>query len=152
MSRMNAGAVGPAAARVPIAAWFGWGLATSAALSAWSLLRGWTPGGEPICLLRRFAHVDCPTCGMSRALGLLARGEWQASLSTHPWALAIVLQLIAGWVLWSLAIAAKSRGERRRWTSVAEWTERRVPMILAANALTLIAIWVVRLAMGTLPN
>ncbi len=104
----------------------------------------WIAAGEPAgpaCLLRQIAHVDCPTCGITRALALLARGEWRASLAVHPWAAALVLQLLAGWVA---AIRWLFRGGPH--------PERWIPGLVLANGTALLVLWIVRLATGTLPG
>ena len=108
---------------------------------AWA---AWNAGGAPAgpaCLLREFAHLDCPTCGITRALALIARGEWRASLAVHPWAAALVLQALAGWSAWTL------------WLFRGGWNpERWIPRVVLANVVALIALWVVRLVTGTLPH
>src|SRR5207245_9283187 len=62
----------------------------AAGLSATGLLAGTflLPPGKPLpfdlCLLHRLTGIPCLTCGLTRAVCLLARGEWRASLSMHP--------------------------------------------------------------------
>jgi hypothetical protein len=118
-----------------------WIAATILAPLAWA---AWTAGGEPAgpaCLLREIAHVDCPTCGMTRALSLLSHGEWRASLAVHLWAAALLFQALAGWVAWTRWIL---RGGRN--------PEHWIPHAVLANGAALVALWVVRLATGTLPR
>jgi hypothetical protein len=104
----------------------------------------WIAAGEPsgpACLMREIAHVDCPTCGMTRAVALITRGDWRASLAVHPWAAVLVLQLFAGWlagVRWLL------RGGLN--------PERWIPWLVFANGAGLLAVWILRLATGTLPH
>jgi hypothetical protein len=62
---------------------------------------------------RALGGVDfCPGCGLGRAVGLMARGAWRASLETHPLALpAVALLLIRS------ATVARSAGLWRRSSS-----------------------------------
>jgi hypothetical protein len=92
--------------------------------------------------MRAIAHVSCPTCGLTRAIGLLARGDVAASLALHPWAIALAVQLFAAWVLWGAWVAGWLRPRPDRW----------VPHAVAVNLLALGAIWIVRFVTGTLPS
>ncbi|MBI5710263.1 MAG: DUF2752 domain-containing protein [Candidatus Eisenbacteria bacterium] len=127
-----------------VAPWSAWLVCGLAAGAAWLALRAWAPGGaggEPLCLLRSVAHVECPTCGLTRALALLARGEWRGSLALHPLALPLAVQLLAGWGAWGAALARGRAGFLDRW----------LPGAVVADACALLAVWGVRLATGTLP-
>jgi hypothetical protein len=134
-----------------------WVAAGAAGITAWSALRAsaHAPAGDPVCLLRQIAHIPCPTCGMTRALALLAAGEWRAALALHPWAPAVAIQIVAGWVLWGAALTRRvGRAERNVLDRLARWAgefERRVPHLVALNAAVLLALWLLRLATGTLP-
>ena len=122
-------------------AWLAWAGVTCAAALAWA---GWVAAGEPAgpsCLFRQLTHLDCPTCGMTRALALLTAGDWRASLALHPWAAPLVLQVLGGWLAWT-------RWLFRRGPNFARW----IPAIVATNAAVLLAIWVGRLVTGTLPG
>ena len=104
----------------------------------------WNAAGEPsgpACLLREIAHLDCPTCGMTRALALIAHGQWRASLAVHPWAAALVLQVLAGWLVWT-------RWLFRGGTNPEAW----IPRVVLLNGAGLLALWILRLATGTLPG
>jgi hypothetical protein len=124
-------------------AWLVW-LAAGAALAlAWVAMAGSHPeGGEPLCALRRVGGPACPTCGVTRALALLARGAWRESLALHPWAAALVLQLLCAWALWAAWLAGRLRARPDRWA----------PHALAANVAALAVLWLARLATGTLPG
>lgn len=111
--------------------------ATAAALRAGLGLTA----GEPICWLARVAHVSCPTCGLTRSLTLLSRGDLAGSLAMHPWGPALALQVLAAGLVWGAWLAAPWRERPDRW----------VPHAVAFNAIALGVIWVARLAMGTLP-
>lgn len=118
----------------------GWMIAIGLPLAAIAWIAAGEPSG-PACLMRELTHVDCPTCGMTRALALLARGEWRASLAVHPWAAALVVQLFAGWMAW-IRWLLRGGGNPERW----------IPWFVLANGTGLIVLWVVRLAAGTLPR
>jgi hypothetical protein len=79
---------------------------------------------------------------MTRALALLARGDWSAALALHPWAPVVAAQLGLAWVLWGTALLRPGAG--------AGWRSRLGP-VLAANLAALAALWLGRLASGTLP-
>jgi hypothetical protein len=87
------------------------------------------------------AHVSCPTCGLTRSLALLARGDLAGSLAMHPWGVALVAQLAAGWAICGLWAAGRLRQRPDRW----------LPHAVAANAAALAALWIARLASGLLP-
>ena len=130
----------PSPAAVAPLAWAGAGLLAAA---AWLALRGWSglETAAPVCALRRIAHFGCPTCGFTRALVALAHGEVGASVALHPMAVAIVAQLLAAWLAggWSLARGRAGRPGR--------WLARAIALDVAAG----LAVWIARLATGTIP-
>ena len=141
MSLATSHALAPAGSRR--GAWLVW-LAAGAALAlAWVAIAASHPAaGEPLCALRRATGLACPTCGVTRALALLARGAWRESLALHPWAAALALQVWGAWALWAAWLAGRLRARPDRW----------VPPTLAANAAALAVLWLARLATGTLPG
>ena len=134
------------------ASWLVWVSAGVAGVVAWSLLRtsADAPASEPLCLMRRVAHVACPTCGMTRALARLAAGEWRAALVLHPWAVAIAAQVVAGWTLAGLTLA-RGFGRLDVLARRIAGLERWLPHLVALNFAALILIWLARLATGSLP-
>jgi hypothetical protein len=98
--------------------------------------------GASLCALRWLAGLACPTCGLTRALGLLARGAWRESLVMHPWAAALALQAGAALLLWVLWRAGRLRVRPDRW----------LPHAAGLNLAALVVLWLVRLATGTLPS
>jgi len=124
-------------------AWLAW-LAAGAALAlAWAALdAARAAGDEPLCALRRVSGLACPTCGVTRALALLARGAWRESLALHPWAAALALQAALAWALWAAWLAGRLRARPDRW----------IPHALAVNVVALLALWLARLLTGTLPG
>jgi hypothetical protein len=78
---------------------------------------------------------------MTRALALLAGGEWRAALALHPWAPVIAAQLVAGWAWWGAWLARLAKDRPDRW----------LPSVAAFNLAALVLLWLVRLVTGTLP-
>ena len=121
-----------------------WALAGLGALAGFFLFRVWVPApGARLtaCLLRRFAGLPCPGCGMTRAFAHLAKGEWGAAVTDHPLAPVVALEFILGWAAWGTALAL---GPRFRLPV-------RIETVLVANAAALCALWLGRIATGTLP-
>ena len=121
-----------------------WALAPLAAAAAGAAAWGARlPAGPEytLCLFRRATGIPCAGCGLTRAFVHLARGEWLAALADHPLAPLVVLELAAGWALWGLALAGRVRPRPERW--LGPW--------LLAHAAALGALWLGRLATGTLP-
>ena len=121
-----------------------WWLCGLAAAGAWLALRAWTPVDDPaqvLCALRQFAHIGCPTCGLTRALAALTRGNLGASLVLHPMAVVLAIELAAAWAWWGRALARGQRDLDQRW----------IPWAIAANAAAFLLVWVVRLLTGTIP-
>jgi len=128
----------------PRPAWAVWWLCGLAVAGAWLALRGWTPSGDPghaVCALRRIAHIGCATCGLTRALAALARGDLGASLAFHPMGLVFAVELAAAWGASGVALARGARLPDQRW----------IPWVIAANAAAFLLVWVVRLLTGTIP-
>jgi hypothetical protein len=124
--------------------WAGWWLAGLVGAGLALALRAWGQlgdTGDSICLLRQVAHLDCPTCGLTRSLVSLARGDWVASLGYHPLGVLLAIQLVAGWVLWGAGLARGRRALPEGWTL----------RLVVANGGALLALWLVRLITGALP-
>jgi hypothetical protein len=128
-------------------------LLAGAALLAPTLLRP-DSHGPVLCPFRRITGVWCPGCGMTRAFGWLAHGDLHQSLRYHPLALLLLIEGVIG--------AAYLFYRRRAHRSDPPWlrsetvgperpfTERAiVPGLLAANALLVLVVWVIRLKLGS---
>jgi hypothetical protein len=126
--------------RARAAPWVGVGLAGAA---AWLVLRTWSglASALPACALREIAGVGCPTCGFTRALVALARGDLHASVAFHPMALAVVAQSLAAWLTWGWSLARGRVGIPDRWIARA----------VALDFVVGLAVWIARLATGTMP-
>jgi len=120
-----------------------WLLAGLGGLAGLAVLHLWVPSGDAasaICLSRRLFHLPCPGCGMTRAFAHLAKGEWSAALLDHPLSPALAVELIAGWTVWGLVIAGRPLR-----------LPFRLETLLLGNVAALVAVWLGRVATGTLP-
>ena len=120
--------------------WARWALAGAALAAAWAVLAVWTPpddGAWTLCLFRRLTHHDCATCGMTRALARLAKGDLAGAAARHPLAPWFAGETLAGWLAAPLAIA-------RRWRP----SPRAVAWTASAHLAILLAVWLVRLLSG----
>lgn len=124
-----------------LAAWLG---CAAAALVVWVGLAGLRPSGDPastVCLLRRTTGIDCPGCGMTRAFSSLARGDWRAAVAFHPLAPLLAGEATVAWGVWGLALLGL----------VAPPAPDRVRELLLGNLGVMVALWLGRMATGTLP-
>jgi hypothetical protein len=93
------------------------------------------------CLLRRVFNLPCPGCGMTRAFAHLAKGEWGAALRDHPLAPLLAVELGLLWVAWGASLAGLVRLR----------LPARLELTLLAHLAVLVAVWLGRVATGTLP-
>jgi Protein of unknown function (DUF2752) len=122
----------------------GWALAGAAGLAAFAALHAWQPGQGPgfvWCPLRRFAGLPCPACGLTRAFAHLAKGEWSAAVRDHPLAPALAAEIGLAWALWGGAAARLLRVP----------TIARPELAALGHLAVLVAVWLGRVATGTLP-
>ncbi|HEV8630441.1 MAG TPA: DUF2752 domain-containing protein [Thermoanaerobaculia bacterium] len=98
--------------------------------------------GFSFCAWRRVTGIPCPGCGMTRAMAALARGELGAALHLHPFAPLVLAEAAA---LWGAIGHALSRGGALVLPS---WLLERLVVWQGA---AFIALWLGRLATGTLP-
>lgn len=54
-----------------------------------------------VCPLRTYAHVPCPSCGMTRAFVRFTHGEWADSLHVSPLGFAIAV-VTTGFAIYAL--------------------------------------------------
>lgn len=115
-------------------------LAPLAVVGTLTLSRGFedTPTMCPFALATGMA---CPGCGMTRAAGQLLRGDFGAAIGYHPLIPAIALLAAVGWGWFVL----------RRTGRVQPMSNRMLNGVLITTALALVAVWVIRLATGSLP-
>lgn len=115
----------------------------AAPLLAAAFLAMWNPSedGPTICPFALATGTACPGCGMTRAMGFLARGEFSLALRLHPLVFLVAIQAIAGW-LWLLL---------RRSEKVKPLSTRYINAILVGTAISLFVVWALRAAAGSLP-
>lgn len=94
-----------------------------------------------ICPFALCTGTACPGCGLTRAAGSLLRGDMGRALAYHPLVPVILLQLLGAWVWFVLYRRETVPGPK----------PRTVTLLLTANLLALVAVWAIRLALGTLP-
>jgi len=119
-----------------------WAAAGLVGIAGLAVFHVWTPSGDPthaVCLLRRLFHLPCPGCGMTRAFAALAKGDWSTAVALHPLAPVLAAELVLGWVAWGIALASRLR------------PAFRLDGLLLGNLAALVALWLGRVATGTLP-
>jgi Protein of unknown function (DUF2752) len=98
--------------------------------------------GPTICPFALCTGMACPGCGMTRAAARLVRGDFASAVSLHPLIPLIAMLGVGSWVWFAL--------RRAGWAP--PMSNRLLNGILTATSLALIAVWVLRLATGTLPD
>lgn len=96
--------------------------------------------GPELCLFRRTTGVACPACGLTRAAGAAAGGEFRASFAFHPLFGLVALEIAIAWGLWGRAL----RG--------APLPRRALAVGALATAVLLLVLWGIRFAAGALPE
>ena len=104
------------------------------------LFLSWEPGddGTVICPTRRLCGVWCPGCGMTRAVGHLVRGDWNRSLTYHPLAPAVLVQVVLGWLVFAgVRLGLWARPKRSL-----------INLVLVLNVIALVVVWAYRFNAG----
>ena len=78
---------------------------------------------------------------MTRAFAALAKGDWSAALALHPLAPVVAAELVLGWAAWGIAVVSRPTFLR----------PIKIDSLLLANLAALVALWLGRVATGTLP-
>jgi hypothetical protein len=98
-------------------------------------------GAPVVCPFRLALELPCPGCGLTRAGAALVRGDLARSFAFHPFALLLAAEALVAWI-----VAAVAVGRGRALTPPAGlegW--------VLGHAAVLVALWLGRLAGGTLP-
>lgn len=121
-----------------------WLMATAFSLAIFFVLRAWSPNEDPKhswCAMRRLSGLACPTCGLTRAFALLAKGRPSDASRLHPLVAPLAVELGIAWMLTGVASV------RPRWS--VPW--RAAIAVLCATIAAFLFVWMYRLATGTLP-
>ena len=97
-------------------------LITALGLRAAALLEPlipWLPG----CAFKRLTGVACATCGLTRCVVAMGRGDWSAAFHWHPAAAsALLLPVAAAWDLRRAWLGAPYPAlSDARWARIAAW-------------------------------
>jgi hypothetical protein len=113
-----------------------WTFAALTALLAGAFL--YRPVLPSFCTMKRVTGIGCPGCGMTRSVCATARGDVRTALRFHLFGPAVFLASV---LLWVAALFGR----------VPRIEDRRVHRVVAGIVLVLMAYWIVRVAMGTVP-
>ncbi|MGK2860160.1 MAG: DUF2752 domain-containing protein [Thermoanaerobaculia bacterium] len=137
--RIDAAAGAGSSYPTAVAFWVG-GIVVAAVTAAWLVALG--PGESTICLVRNWTGFPCPGCGVTRAIAAMLRGAWAEAFALHPLAPVAVAEAGVVWVAWGVSLLRFRRG----------LDERKLALLLLANLVAFVVLWIVRAAMGTLPG
>ena len=123
--------------------WWATGLGLVALFIA---LAFWDPalrGGPDLCLFHHITGLACPACGLTRAAAALTKGRFVEAWGWHPLAAPLGFEVLAAWLLWGTALRDRER---------ALLLARVAPRVALLTGAMLLAVWIVRWTMGTLPS
>ncbi|BCW99051.1 MAG: hypothetical protein KatS3mg024_1878 [Armatimonadota bacterium] len=124
--------------RGPLGRWLTWAVLGAGLFAVWLIPLDQLPSA---CLTRRLTGIPCPTCGVGRSLHALLHGDIASSLRYHPLLLPF---LILGFLWWAVVVRPAAKAGRRVPAHLQVAT-------LAAALVTLLAVWLVRLATSSVP-
>lgn len=97
--------------------------------------------GPTVCPFALCTGMACPGCGLTRAASHMVRGNLGDAFAYHPLVAVIALEAAVGWGWFML----------RRSGRVRPMSNRALNIILIGTAISLIAVWTLRLLSGSLP-
>ena len=80
---------------------------------------GETTSGPTVCLFKAATHLPCPSCGTTRALVLLMKGDIRNAVLINPLGLLMALALVIV-PLWMAADSFRKTDSLFRWYTKAE--------------------------------
>jgi len=98
--------------------------------------------GPTVCPFALCTGMACPGCGMTRAASQLLRGNFGGAMTYHPLVPIVALQLMGAWVWFLLRRAGK----------VKPMSNRTLNIVLIGTGVALLAVWGLRMALGSLPS
>ena len=96
--------------------------------------------GPVLCPFRLATGGWCPGCGATRAFRAMMHGDFAAAYVLNPWAMLVLTQFV---VFTSWRASAPNTFE--------PWWERRSNVVLIANIVVAISVWVARMALDQIP-
>ncbi len=105
--------------------------------------------GPVLCPFRLATGGYCPACGLTRAVGRLARGDLAGSWQLHPFLLLIVGQAAVAGLAWTVLELRRRRSGTLN--PVPALLRRRAGALQVVNGGLLLALWVIRLATHAIP-
>ena len=130
----NGSAPAAAAARSRTA----WVVVGVLAVAAVAVLAVREPSGDPatsVCVSRRVFGIECPTCGMTRAAGALARGQIVEATRLHPLVVPFAIQVVGLWLAWGWIVWRRVRAPSGGW----------LVRLAVANVVVFVAVWLLRM-------
>lgn len=118
--------------------WLTWAVLGVGLFAVWLIPLDQLPSA---CLTRRLTGIPCPTCGVGRSLHALLHGDIASSLRYHPLLLPF---LILGSLWWAAVVRPAAKAGRRV-------PARLQIAALAAAVVTLLAVWLVRVGLSSVP-
>ena len=113
---------------LPLGLILGITLAVGAALnSAWKLI-----GFAPVCRVRQWTGVPCPTCGGTRMVEALLAGDPLRALAWNP----LLFVVLAGVGAWATASALRFAFSWPVWRPELEPVERRIGWVTGLSIVT----------------
>lgn len=94
-----------------------------------------------MCLFRALLELPCPGCGLTRAMAHLADGSLLRAFALHPLAPVFAVEAVSLWLAWGVL-----GGDR-----LGRWIAVRAEALVLLHAAPLFALWLGRVATGTLP-
>jgi len=105
--------------------------------------------GPVLCPFRLTTGGYCPACGLTRAVGHLARGDLGGSWQMHPFLLLVLGQAVVAFVAW--AVLELRRHGSGAANPVPVLLRRRADALQLVNGGLLVGLWVFRLTTHAIP-
>jgi hypothetical protein len=105
----------------------------------------WANSRKSLCPIRNLYGIECPGCGLTRALFLLCKGDFRKSTQQHPFAPLVAL-LLGLWGMESLTGTTTAISEPSAWME-----DRNVRFISLTTTIVWLC-WAFRRATGRPPE
>lgn len=117
-----------------------YGLSAAGCVAGYVWLTCFESYGQSVCLFHRLFHVPCPSCGSTRAVAALLRGDVREAFLTNPIGplLAGLLVALPLWIVVDVVTGEDSY--YRAFCRMDEWLGRRYVFLLLV--LMIVANWI----------